>query len=68
MALCSIRANCKTCGGPHRFQKEGVNNVLHLLLSIITFGAWIVVWILSAIWNACFVPFRCTDCGEPKFR
>lgn len=31
-----------------RFGKP-VNHVLHLILSLVTFGLWIIVWIISAI-------------------
>lgn len=67
MALCSIRAQCKTCQAPRLFQKEGTSNVLHLLLSVITFGFWLFIWIAMAVANA-FKPFRCTTCGQPKLR
>jgi len=67
MALCQIRANCRTCGSPRLFKKEGTSNILHLLFTVMTFGVWLPIWILCAVLNA-FKPFRCIICGEPKLR
>lgn len=33
-------------------QKKGVNHVLHLILTIVTFGLWLPVWIILAIANS----------------
>ncbi len=35
-----------------RYQKHHTSHVLHLLLSVITAGLWIPVWMLVAISNA----------------
>jgi hypothetical protein len=39
--------------------------VLHLLLTLITFGLWLPVWVLLAVFGA-FKPYRCTVCGESR--
>ena len=36
----------------NRLANQNTNNVLHLILSIITIGFWIPVWILVAVNNA----------------
>jgi len=36
----------------YQLQKRKTSHVLHLILSVITFGLWIPVWILVAISNA----------------
>jgi len=41
--------HCKHCGRHTTANRKGTNNMLHLLLSIITFGVWIIVWILASI-------------------
>lgn len=61
----TIRRNCKTCGQLRLFEKKGANHVLHLLLSVVTVGIWIPVWILIVILSA-FRPHRCPVCGEAK--
>lgn len=33
-------------------QKRGVNHGLHLVLTLITFGLWLPVWILDCLFNA----------------
>jgi len=38
-----------------------VNHLLHLVLSFLTFGVWIFVWIFLAYSN--FENFRCSKCG-----
>ena len=35
-----------------RFGGKPVNHILHLLLSLITFGLWVVVWVILAISSA----------------
>lgn len=62
----TIRRNCKTCGGPRPFTKSGINHILHLLLSILTFGFWIPVWILLGLLSL-MRPHRCEHCGQSTF-
>ncbi len=65
MSTITTRRHCKTCDQKRLFEKEKQNNVLHLILSVITIGMWLPVWILIAVLGA-FKPFRCTVCGEGK--
>lgn len=42
-------------------ERQTPNHILHLLLSLVTMGAWIIVWLLiSAVPSA----YRCPMCGE----
>lgn len=43
-------------------EKQTPNHILHLLLSIVTAGVWIIVWILVALGND-FAAYRCPHCG-----
>jgi hypothetical protein len=43
-------------------ERQTPNHVLHLLLSVVTAGFWLPVWLLAAIWAA--GPYRCPRCGE----
>lgn len=65
MSTMTARRMCKTCGQHRMFRKEKQNNVLHLILSVVTVGVWLPVWLLIAIAGA-FTPYRCTVCGESK--
>ncbi len=52
---------CKYCGQQRKFERPGTNHILHLILSILTVGLWIPVWILSAIKIG---GWRCSFCGK----
>lgn len=43
-------------------EKQAPNHVLHLLLSIVTLGLWVPVWILLTA-AAGFSPFYCPTCA-----
>lgn len=42
-------------------EKKTPNHVLHLLLTIVTAGFWLPIWVLLAIWPR---PYRCPSCGS----
>ena len=63
MAIVSTRKFCKDCGQNKLFEKQGPSHILHLILSVITVGLWIPIWILCVVLNA-FRPYRCTNCGK----
>jgi len=65
MATQQRRHYCKTCGQSRLFTKQSVNHVLHLILSVLTGGVWVVIWILAGL-ASLLTPFRCTDCGKGK--
>ena len=48
---------CKSCKKFTQQFVEKVNHLLHLILTMITFGIWSIVWIYIAIWT-----FRCSEC------
>lgn len=41
-------------------ERTTANHILHLLLSLVTVGLWIPVWILLTIFSG---PYRCPSCG-----
>ena len=43
-----MRLHCRYCDEEtaHYEQREPVNHILHLLLSLFTGGLWVIVWIL----------------------
>lgn len=52
---------CRTCGKHTVVQRPGANHVLHLLLTILTAGLWLVIWVLSAVRIG---GWRCSQCGR----
>ena len=56
---------CETCGKQTMFVKQKLNNVLHLILSVLTAGIWLIVWLVLGMINSGKKP-RCTSCGMPK--
>jgi hypothetical protein len=54
---------CDVCEQQSLFQKPRINHVLHLILSIVTFGLWLVVWAILGLVNSA-KPVRCVHCGS----
>ena len=45
-------------------EKPGTNHILHLILTLVTFGVWIIVWVLAAMASSSN-SYRCPHCGAP---
>ena len=58
-------AYCAVCGRQTLHAKQGTSNTLHLILSIITVGLWIPVWIVLGMKSA-GSKMRCQVCGSPQ--
>ena len=54
---------CGVCNKQVLVRRKGTNHLLHLILSILTAGLWVIVWILASIK---FGGWRCTQCGSTK--
>jgi len=66
MAVRTRQLYCDTCHERRPFDKPAPNHVLHLLLSCLTLGLWLVIWILVGIADS---PreYHCRVCGgEPS--
>jgi len=50
----------RKCGTNVLVKRPGTNHVLHLLLSIVTMGFWLPIWILVSIKIG---GWRCNQCG-----
>lgn len=55
---------CSNCGTRRRTRKKTCNHVLHLILSIITAGLWVIIWIFEVITDAS-TKYNCVECGLP---
>jgi len=64
------RGFCRTCNRPSLIRRKGVNHVLHLLLTLVTLGLWLPVWVvLSAMNNERSQSgWRCAQCGSKTKR
>lgn len=61
MAVQEATGFCKRCNKQVMIRRPGTNHVLHLLLSIVTVGIWLIVWVLTAIKIG---GWRCSQCGS----
>lgn len=55
---------CKVCGKPTMHIRPSTSHVLHLLLSVVTAGVWLIVWFFVAQNNAS--QGSCTVCGATR--
>lgn len=63
MGVRVIRRFCSNCGQTRPFEKQGVNHVLHLILSLLTLGVWVVVWMMAGVCNTLSL-YRCRECAK----
>lgn len=63
MSVITKQKVCKSCGVPRPFDKNGLNNMLHLILSFCTGGGWLFVWVSLFLWNTFLKSGRCRTCG-----
>ena len=56
---------CAKCNKRVMVARPGTNHILHLLLTILTVGLWLIVWIGCAIKVG---GWRCSVCGKPASR
>jgi hypothetical protein len=55
--------HCNRCEEPMKVERPGTNHILHLILSVLTFGLWLVIWIGVAVK---FGGWRCSKCGTSR--
>lgn len=53
---------CDNCGKETLHVQPSTSHLLHLVLSVITFGAWLIVWIIIALNNK--NQGHCVECGR----
>lgn len=51
---------CPACDKQQKVERQGRNHILHLLLTIFTFGFWGLVWGVLLVTGE---HWRCTECG-----
>lgn len=60
------RRFCPDCGQQRPFEKRTRNHVLHLLLTVFTFGIWLPIWLLLML-ATMVTPYRCRECGKARY-
>jgi hypothetical protein len=55
---------CKACSKMTMHVQPATSHILHLILSLITFGLWIPIWVLLAASHGSQA--QCTECGKNK--
>lgn len=55
------RGYCETCQQKRLYVADKLNHPLHIILTIITGGAWGLVYGFLLVWPR---KFRCVECGE----
>lgn len=56
---------CRSCDSHRKVERPGAHHILHFLMSVVTGGLWIPIWILSAIRIG---GWRCSLCGSTKIQ
>lgn len=54
---------CKACECARKLERRGTNHILHLLMTIVTFGVWLIVWFGVSVK---FGGWSCAACGSKK--
>lgn len=54
---------CEQCGQQRKVERQQTNHILHLILSVITAGIWVIIWLLTSIKIG---GWRCSECGSTK--
>jgi hypothetical protein len=54
---------CRDCDKTQKVFRKTPNHILHLILSIVTGGLWLIVWLILMIR---FGGWRCDECGSKR--
>jgi hypothetical protein len=61
-----VSSFCKTCNRQTLHEKKYISNGMGCLLSILTAGLFLPVWLLWGVLVLPFRPFRCQSCGKGR--
>ena len=65
MATIQLSRNCSNCGKRTLHSKEKFSTLWGIVLSALTMGLFLLVWVPAIIVNA-FKPYRCQQCGKSR--
>ena len=63
MATKQEMKHCYKCKKMTLHLADRPSHLLHLALSVLTFGIWLVVWFLLCLFPN---PMRCSNCGDAR--
>jgi hypothetical protein len=52
---------CPNCGRGVKIEKKGASHIIHFILTILTSGIWLIVWVICGIMGT---KWRCLSCGS----
>ncbi len=61
-----LQLQCAVCDSVLPHTQEMPSHVMHLLLTLFTAGAWLVIWLLIAMSNRGGDPATCSKCGNRR--
>lgn len=64
MRIIKTRGYCQHCDKYVLAEKEGVNHLIHLIMSFLTCWIWAGYWLFAISINR-WKPYRCSRCGCP---
>ena len=64
MTTTNLMTNCSKCQKKTLHIEQKINHILHVLLTVVTAGFWIVAWIYIALSHN--KKTQCTICGHDK--
>jgi len=64
VATVQLMKHCATCGHKTLHVQQAESNVFHLLMTLVTFGLWLIVWLTAPIRQR---GAQCTQCGHSWF-
>ena len=64
MADQKASGKCRVCGDV-LVTRAGTNHILHLILTLITCGFWLLIWILASVKIG---GWKCSQCGRSASR
>lgn len=59
-----IRRYCQGCRRDRPFEREGISHLFHLIVSVVTAGLWLPIWLALFLYHSAFTRYRCRDCGR----
>jgi hypothetical protein len=65
MATQEATGNCKLCNRQVLIRRKATTHIFHFIMSLLTAGVWIIIWILCAVRIG---GWRCTVCGSKASR
>lgn len=65
MSTQTSRKNCSICGTKTKHERSvsSPSHLLHFIITIITAGAWLPIWVLIALFGGSKGAWACTKCG-----